>query len=61
MSSYPTRHRSKARIAISLREGGRAGTTVDIGPPLGLETYDRDAIIVDYFLGTAGKFAEPQP
>jgi hypothetical protein len=36
----------------------RAGTTVDIGPPLGLETYDRDAIVVDYFFGTATRFAD---
>jgi hypothetical protein len=36
----------------------RAGTTVDMGPPLGRETYDRDAIVVDYFLGTASKFAD---
>lgn len=36
----------------------RAGTAVDMGPPLGPETYDRDAIIVDYFLGTGGKFAD---
>jgi hypothetical protein len=31
----------------------RAGTTVDMGPPLGEETCDRDAIILDYFLGVA--------
>jgi hypothetical protein len=36
----------------------RAGTTIDMGPPLGRETYDRDAIVVDYFLGTASKFAD---
>lgn len=36
----------------------RAGTTVDMGPPLGREAYDRDAIVVDYFLGTASKFAD---
>jgi hypothetical protein len=35
----------------------RAGTTVDMGPPLGRETYDRDAVVVDYFLGTTSKFA----
>ena len=35
----------------------RAGTTVDMGPPLGRETYDHDAIVVDYFLGTASRFA----
>jgi hypothetical protein len=34
------------------------GTTVDMGPPLGCEIYDRDAIVVDYFLGTASKFAD---
>jgi len=36
----------------------RAGTTVDMGPPLGVESYDRDGIIVDYFLGTAWKAAD---
>ena len=36
----------------------RAGTTVDMGPPLGCETYDRDAIVVDYFFGTASRFAD---
>jgi hypothetical protein len=36
----------------------RAGTTVDIGPPAGPQAYDRDAIVVDYFLGTASKFAD---
>lgn len=36
----------------------RAGTTVDMGPPLGRETYDHDAIVVDYFLGTASKSAD---
>jgi hypothetical protein len=36
----------------------RAGTSVDMGPPLGCETYDRDAVIIDYFLGTASKFAD---
>jgi hypothetical protein len=36
----------------------RAGTAVDMGPPLGRETYDRDAIVVDYFLGTASRFAD---
>ena len=35
-----------------------AGTTVDMGPPLGRGIYDRDAIIVDYFLGMAAKFAD---
>jgi hypothetical protein len=36
----------------------RAGATVGMGPPLGRETYDRDAIVVDYFFGTASKFAD---
>jgi hypothetical protein len=36
----------------------RAGATVDMGAPLGNETYDRDAIVVDYFLGTLAKFAD---
>jgi hypothetical protein len=36
----------------------RAGTTVDMGPPLGEQAYDRDAIVVDYFVGTASKFAD---
>ncbi len=36
----------------------RAGTTVDRGPPLGRETYDRDAMVVDYFFGTASRFAD---
>lgn len=36
----------------------RAGSVVDMGPPLGGQTYDRDAVIVDYFLGTASKFAD---
>lgn len=36
----------------------RAGVTVDMGPPLGQETYDRDSIVVDYFLGTVAKFAD---
>jgi hypothetical protein len=36
----------------------RAGTSVDMGPPLGRETYDHDAVIIDYFLGTASKFAD---
>jgi hypothetical protein len=29
-----------------------------MGPPLRRETYDRDAIVVDYFLGTVSMFAE---
>jgi hypothetical protein len=36
----------------------RAGITVDMGPPLGCETYHRDALVVDYFLGTASRFAD---
>lgn len=36
----------------------RVGAIVDMGPPLGEVTYDRDAIILDYFLGTARKFAD---
>jgi predicted RNA-binding Zn-ribbon protein involved in translation (DUF1610 family) len=36
----------------------RAGTTVDMGPPLGRETYERDAVVVDYFFGTASRFAD---
>ena len=36
----------------------RAGTAADMGPPLGRQSYDRDGIIVDYFLGTAWKRAE---
>ncbi len=36
----------------------RAGATVDMRPALGRQTYDRDAIIVDYFLGTVAKFAD---
>lgn len=36
----------------------RAGASVDMGPSLGRQTYDRDAVIVDYFLGTAGIFAD---
>jgi hypothetical protein len=39
----------------------RAGTIVEIGPPAGPQTYDRDAIVVDHFLGTASKFAMPPP
>jgi hypothetical protein len=36
----------------------RAGSSVDMGPPLGRETYHRDAVVVDYFLGTASRFAD---
>ena len=35
------------------RHGSSAGL-----PPLGRQSYDRDGIIVDYFLGTAWKRAE---
>jgi hypothetical protein len=31
----------------------RAGTTVDMGPPLGRETSAHDGLVVDYFMGTA--------
>ena len=31
----------------------RAGTTVNMGPPLGTETPERDGLVLDYFLGTA--------
>jgi hypothetical protein len=30
----------------------RAGTAVNMGPPIGEETYDRDGVVVDYWLGT---------
>ena len=30
-----------------------------MGPPLGRETYDRDAIVVEFFFGTASRFADP--
>ena len=46
-----------ARWPLSVKVA-RAGTSVDLGPPLGRETYDRAAIIVDYFLGTAAKYAD---
>lgn len=36
----------------------RAGITVDMGPPLGCESYDHDTIVVDYFFGTASRFAD---
>ena len=35
----------------------RAGTTADMGTPLGRQCYGRDGIVVDYFLGTAWKRA----
>ena len=31
----------------------RAGATVNMGPPLGIETPDRDGLVLDHFLGTA--------
>jgi hypothetical protein len=33
----------------------RAGTTVDMGSPLGRQTYDHDAVVVDYFIGPAAR------
>jgi hypothetical protein len=39
----------------------RAGTTVDMGPPPGEEIYDRDAIILDYFLARLASLPTPQP
>jgi hypothetical protein len=30
----------------------RAGTPVNMGPPLGPETYERGGVVVDYWLGT---------
>jgi hypothetical protein len=30
----------------------RAGTPVNMGPPLGEQTYERDGVVVDYWLGT---------
>jgi hypothetical protein len=39
----------------------RAGSTIDMGPPLGRETYDHDGLVVDYFLGsTAWHAADAQ-
>ena len=35
-----------------------AGSTADMGPPLGRQSQDRDGIVVDYFGGTAWKAAE---
>jgi hypothetical protein len=29
----------------------RAGTTVNMGPPLGEQAYDRDGVVVDFWLG----------
>ena len=29
-----------------------AGTAVNMGPPIGAESYDRDGVVVDYWLGT---------
>jgi hypothetical protein len=37
----------------------RAYTPVDMGPPLGVETADRDGLVVGYFLGTAWLAAQP--
>ncbi|MBV9384722.1 MAG: hypothetical protein JOY82_22805 [Streptosporangiaceae bacterium] len=36
-----------------------AGEPVDMGPPLGRQSHDRDGIVVDYFGGTAWKLADP--
>ncbi len=36
-----------------------ADVPADMGPPLGRQSHQRDGIIVDYFLGTAWKRAEP--
>jgi hypothetical protein len=30
----------------------RAGTTVNMGPPLGEQAYDRDGVVVDFWLGS---------
>jgi hypothetical protein len=38
----------------------RAGTSVDMGPPLGHSTYDHDGLVVDYFLGTAWHAADTE-
>ena len=38
----------------------RAGTPVDLGPPLGRETSTRDGLVVDYFLGTAWLAADAE-
>lgn len=37
-----------------------AGSSVDMGPQLGRETYERDAVVVDYFHGTVGKIVDPE-
>jgi hypothetical protein len=31
----------------------RAGTTINMGPPLGIATPDRGGLVLDHFLGTA--------
>ena len=31
----------------------RAGTTINMGPPLGIATPDRSGLVLDHFLGTA--------
>ena len=36
----------------------RASTAIDMGPPLGQQSYNRDGIVIDYFLGTAWKLAD---
>ena len=36
-----------------------AGCPADMGPPLGMQSQDRDGIVVDYFGGTAWKAAGP--
>jgi hypothetical protein len=36
-----------------------AGCPADMGPPLGMQSQDRDGIVVDYFGGTAWKAAAP--
>ena len=38
----------------------RAGTAVDMGPPLGHQVNGHDGLVVDYFLGTAWQAASPE-
>jgi hypothetical protein len=38
----------------------RAGTTVDMGPPLDRQAEARDGLVVDYFLGTAWHAADAE-
>jgi predicted RNA-binding Zn-ribbon protein involved in translation (DUF1610 family) len=38
----------------------RAGTSVDLGPPLGRQVDERDGLVVDYFLGTTWQAAGAQ-